>query len=85
MAVADRVWHRCRLATLSAGREDLGLIEDGLIAAKDGVIVYAGPRADAPTGLDKSEWTDCEGRWITPGFVDCHTHLVYGGDRAEEF
>lgn len=85
MTAADRVWHRCRLATLSPEREGLGVVEDGLIAAKDGLIVYAGPKADAPTGLDAAQSTDCEGRWITPGLIDCHTHLVYGGNRAEEF
>ncbi|MBV8926124.1 MAG: imidazolonepropionase [Bradyrhizobium sp.] len=85
MTLADRVWHRCRLATLSPHREGLGVVEDGVIAAKDGIIVYAGPKADAPTGLDAAERIDCEGRWITPGLVDCHTHLVYGGNRAEEF
>lgn len=85
MTAADRVWHRCRLATLSSQREGLGIVEDGVVAAKDGIIVYAGPKADAPTGLDAAAQTDCEGRWITPGLVDCHTHLVYGGNRAEEF
>jgi imidazolonepropionase len=85
MTVADRVWHRCRLATLSPRREGLGIVEDGMIAARDGIIVYAGPKADAPSNLDGAERTDCEGRWITPGLVDCHTHLVYGGNRAEEF
>src|SRR5262245_41007799 len=85
MTVADRVWHHCRLATLSPRREGIGIVEDGLIAAKGGIIIYAGPRADAPTGLDTAERTDCEGRWITPGLIDCHTHLVHGGNRAEEF
>ena len=85
MTAVDHVWHRCRLATLSAAREGLGIVEDGLIAAKDGIIVYAGPAADAPTGLDGATRTDCAGRWITPGLIDCHTHLVYGGNRAEEF
>jgi imidazolonepropionase len=85
MSVADRVWHRCQLATLSPQREGLGVIEDGVIASRDGIIVYAGPKADAPTGLDGAAHTDCDGRWITPGLVDCHTHLVYGGNRAEEF
>lgn len=56
-----------------------------MIAARDGIIVYAGPRADAPTGLIAAESIDCDGRWITPGLIDCHTHLVYGGTRAEEF
>ena len=81
----DRVWHRCRLATLSPIRPGLGLVEDGLIAADAGKIVYAGPAREAPTGLDARESIDCAGRWITPGLIDCHTHLVYGGDRAEEF
>lgn len=85
MSVADHVWHHCRLATLSPQREGVGIIDDGLIAAKDGVIVYAGPKTDAPTGLDTAERADCEGRWITPGLIDCHTHLVFGGNRAEEF
>ena len=81
----DRVWHHCRLATLAPDRPGLGLVEDGLVASRDGRIFYAGPAADAPTGLGTAERTDCAGRWITPGLVDCHTHLVYGGDRAEEF
>jgi imidazolonepropionase len=81
----DRVWHRCRLATLSPARPGLGLVEDGLIAADGGKIIYAGPAGDAPAGLDARESIDCEDRWVTPGLIDCHTHLVYGGNRAEEF
>jgi imidazolonepropionase len=85
MTLVDRIWHRCRLATLSPARQGLGLIDDGLIAARDGHIVYAGPAADAPSALDAKQRTDCAGRWITPGLIDCHTHLVYGGNRAHEF
>jgi imidazolonepropionase len=85
MTAADRVWHRCRLATLSPRSEGLGIVEDGLIAARDGIIVYAGSKDDVPSGLDAAQSIDCEGRWITPGLIDCHTHLVYGGNRAEEF
>ena len=80
----DRVWSHARLATLAAGQPGLGEVEDGLIAALDGRIVYAGPRADAPA-LEAAETIDCAGRWVTPGLIDCHTHLVYGGDRAHEF
>jgi len=79
----DRIWFNARLATL-AGR-DLGIIENGAVAAKDGRIAFAGPAQDLPSGWDAAERIDCEGRWITPGLVDCHTHLVYGGDRAHEF
>jgi imidazolonepropionase len=80
----DRIWRNARLATMAPGREDLGAIDQGLIACRDGIIVYAGATADAPP-LDALESVDCEGRWITPGLVDCHTHLVYAGDRAAEF
>lgn len=85
MPVLDRLWHRCRLATLSSSRPGLGIIEDGIIASRGGRIVYAGAAADASSLLDAQERIDCDGRWITPGLIDCHTHLVYGGDRAGEF
>jgi len=55
--------------------QGLGLIDDGLVACRDGLIVYAGAATGAP-GLDALEILDCEGRWITPGLIDCHTHLV---------
>ena len=64
--------------------QGLGLIDDGLVACRDGLIVYAGAATGAP-GLDALEILDCEGRWITPGLIDCHTHLVYAGNRASEF
>jgi imidazolonepropionase len=80
----DRIWRNARLATMAPGRDGLGLVDHGLIACRDGIIVYAGAAADAP-GLDALEVVDCEGRWITPGLIDCHTHLVYAGDRAAEF
>lgn len=80
----DRIWRKARLATLAPARAWLGLIEDGLVAARDGHILYAGPAAEAPA-LDAPQIEDCAGRWITPGLIDCHTHLVYGGDRADEF
>jgi imidazolonepropionase len=80
----DRVWHNARLATLAADRPGLGIVENGLVAAAEGRIAYAGSADDAPA-FDAEERIDCEGRWITPGLVDCHTHLIYGGDRAREF
>jgi imidazolonepropionase len=67
------------------GRDALGFIDDGLVACRDGRIVYAGSLAGAPMALDALEVIDCERRWITPGLIDCHTHLVYAGDRAHEF
>ncbi|MHC2537978.1 imidazolonepropionase [Bradyrhizobium diazoefficiens] len=81
----DRIWHNARLATMRADRPDLGEIEHGVIAARGGYIVYAGAAADFPADADAIKRIDCAGRWITPGLVDCHTHLVYGGNRAHEF
>lgn len=83
--ICDRLWRNARLATMAAGRaEPYGAIDNGVVAARDGRIVFAGAQADAPR-FDTSETVDCGGRWITPGLIDCHTHLVYGGDRAHEF
>jgi len=81
----DTIWHNARLATVREDWLDLGAIERGVIAAKDGRIAFAGSHSDFPVGADAQERIDCEGRWITPGLVDCHTHLVFGGNRAYEF
>jgi imidazolonepropionase len=81
----DRIWHNARLATLREDLPELGVIERGVIAARDGRIVFAGPHSDFPSGADAVQRIDCAGRWITPGLVDCHTHLVFGGNRAHEF
>jgi len=81
----DTLWTNARLATMSEGQPGLGTIETGCIAAKDGRIAFVGAASDLPAGTDAAERIDCGGRWITPGLVDCHTHLVYGGHRANEF
>jgi len=81
----DTIWLDARLATLSANRPGLGVVERGAVAAKDGRIVFAGPVADLPSGWDARERVALDGRWVTPGLIDCHTHLVYAGDRAHEF
>jgi len=81
----DRVWLNARLATLAGNGAGLGIIEHGAIAAKNGRIAFIGPTNDLPSQWDAVERIDCDGRWITPGLVDCHTHLVFGGDRAQEF
>jgi imidazolonepropionase len=81
----DKLWTRARLATMSPRiAAPYGAIEDGVVAARGGRIVYAGPRSEAPS-FSAAETIDCGERWITPGLIDCHTHLVYGGDRAHEF
>jgi imidazolonepropionase len=80
----DRLWKNGRIATLDPARPGLGVIEGGSIAVQDGRIAWVGPSAELPT-CEAAECTDVGGRWITPGLVDCHTHLVHGGNRAREF
>jgi imidazolonepropionase len=66
-----------------AGR-GLGVVEHGAVAARNGRILFAGSEDHLPRTVS-AEVVDCEGRWITPGLIDCHTHLVHAGDRAREF
>src|SRR5690349_5363124 len=82
--LCDRLWRNARLATVAPGQPGLGVIEDGLIACRDGLMTHVGPARDAPA-IEARETIDCGGRWITPGVIDCHTHLVYAGDRSAEF
>jgi imidazolonepropionase len=80
-----RVWRNARLATLDERLPGLGIVENGAIAVEDGRIAFAGPQSELPAAFAGAETVDCEGRWITPGLIDCHTHLVHAGDRAHEF
>ncbi|MBN9241765.1 MAG: imidazolonepropionase [Mesorhizobium sp.] len=80
------LWLNARLATLDPALPGLGMVERGTVASEAGRIVYAGAAADLPASLrDGAETVDAEGRLITPGLIDCHTHLVYAGNRAHEF
>jgi imidazolonepropionase len=71
-----------RLATMAGA--NLGTFADGVVAQRGGEILYAGSVSEAPP-FDAAERINCGGRWITPGLIDCHTHLVYAGSRAREF
>lgn len=73
-----------RLATMASDRPGLGIIDTGIIAIENGRIAYVGDESgfSATAGM---QVIDCEGRWITPGLIDCHTHLVHAGNRAREF
>lgn len=77
----DRMWINARLATMAG--DGVGIVEDAVIACRDGRIAYSGPRNGAPDGA--METIDCGGRWITPGLIDCHTHLIHAGDRSGEW
>jgi imidazolonepropionase len=81
----DRIWLDARLATLRRDRRGLGIVEKAALAARDGRIAFAGPMSDLPAGWDAADRVSLDGRWITPGLIDCHTHIVHGGDRAQEF
>ncbi|MFQ3896625.1 imidazolonepropionase [Sphingobium sp. R-7] len=80
----DTVWRNARLATMAQDSDGIGAVNDGLIAAAQGRIIYAGEARHAHA-FDAAQTVDCEGRWITPGLIDCHTHIIHGGDRAQEF
>jgi len=82
--IYDRLLTDCHVATMTAGGAPYGAIEDAALLIKDGRIAWVGPRVDLP--VHKAVETDrLDGRWVTPGLIDCHTHLVFGGDRSGEF
>jgi len=84
----DRLWIGGHLATMAAGADaPFGTIRDGALAAKDGHIAFVGAAADLPGRPENlaDEVVALDGRWLLPGLIDCHTHLVYAGNRSDEF
>ena len=83
----DTLWLDVRLATMEENRGAYGIIDDGALGISAGRIVFCGERGDlpGPPGTLARAVRRLDGRWMTPGLIDCHTHLVYGGDRADEF
>jgi imidazolonepropionase len=81
---ADALLENARLCTL-AGDDGYGLVDDGVLAWSDGRIAYAGPAATLPDALQAIHRIDAGGALVTPGLIDCHTHLVFAGNRADEF
>ena len=84
MSSAVTLWRHARLATL-AGPTGYGLVDDGALVAQGDRLLWVGRSADLPAHLDVTDQHDLHGALVTPGLVDCHTHLVYGGHRAAEF
>ena len=84
----DSLLHDCRLATMDAGSSDgYGSIESGAIAWKDGLLAFVGDESDLPGPIDSlaTSVRRANGALITPALIDCHTHLVFAGNRAREF
>jgi imidazolonepropionase len=83
----DRIWVGANIATMVAGAEPYGNINNAALAVKGERIAWIGPAEEG--GREASEHGipihDVQGLWMTPGLIDCHTHLVYGGHRVEEF
>jgi imidazolonepropionase len=77
----------CRLATLADNGVPYGAIENAALGYKDGIVAFAAPMSALPGRPDAlaAHVESMHGAWITPGLIDCHTHLVFGGDRAQEF
>ncbi|WP_394201596.1 imidazolonepropionase [Marinagarivorans algicola] len=80
--VLDSLWYGAHIATMKNGHYNI--IEHGAIGVLAGLIVWVGPACELPSYLTATEH-DLGGGWVTPGLIDCHTHLVFGGNRAGEF
>lgn len=80
----DVLIKNARLMTM-ASDDGLGVVKHGAVLIRDGVIVFAGKQGDAPQTASACRTIDVDERWISPGFIDCHTHVIYGGNRAKEF
>jgi len=83
----DAIWHNVNIATMDPQQPGpYGAVEQAVLAIRDGLIVFCGPRAELPPYDALATPTfDGQGGWLLPGFIDCHTHLVYAGSRANEF
>ena len=82
------IWTHCSAATMAPhSTQPYGLLEDAALVVDGAALAWVGPRSDVPADLLARCMVqhDADGALITPGLIDCHTHLVYGGDRAHEF
>lgn len=83
--LSNKVIINAKLATLEEGRTAYGLIDDGALALSDGYIDWVGPHQDLPVKYKDWPRHDMSGRLVTPALIDCHTHIIHGGDRSHEF
>src|SRR5262249_5230831 len=83
----DSLWVNARLATMQPGGRPYGAIEPGALGVAGDRLAWVGPMSDLPgwARREAAEVHDLAGRWVTPGLIACHTHLVHGGNRAHEF
>lgn len=81
----DMLLRNVNIATMMGGGAPYGAIKDGAIGIADGRLAYVGPAADLPADASAHDDRNMVGGWAFPGFVDCHTHIVFGGNRAREF
>ncbi|CAB3646317.1 MAG: imidazolonepropionase [Achromobacter sp.] len=77
-----QIWRNCHVATMAGG--EYAAVERAALVTRGQHIEWVGPEADLPRGDEAAEH-DLGGAWVTPGLIDCHTHLVFGGDRSQEF
>ncbi|NIZ60426.1 imidazolonepropionase [Sedimentitalea sp. CY04] len=82
---SNYVLKNAKLATMIPESGPYGLITAGAVVVLDGTIQWVGPESDLPASYAKWEARDLDGRLVTPALIDCHTHVVFGGDRAMEF
>lgn len=85
MRNTGRLLTDAHVATMVAGDAPYGLIENAALAMQDGRIVWVGHGDAIPDAYRDFEAIPLEGRLVTPGLIDCHTHIIHGGDRAVEF
>ncbi|MEP5805136.1 MAG: amidohydrolase family protein, partial [Roseobacter sp.] len=85
MTDTNKIFVNLNLATMDDPAIAYGWIENGAIVVNDCTIEWIGPRVALPAVYDSLTQIDLKGRVVTPGLIDCHTHIVHGGDRAIEF
>ena len=84
MPLWDLLLTNARIATMQENDVAYGVIENGALGVADGKIAWVGPESELPSGIN-CRTLSIHNRWLTPALIDCHTHVVFGGNRAEEF